>query len=43
MVGGLYEQNDERRDTGFTLFYVGINLGIILGEWLEGLFQETFG
>ena len=27
MVGELYEQGDRRRDTGFTIFYMGINLG----------------
>jgi hypothetical protein len=27
MVGQLYEQNDARRDSGFTIFYMGINLG----------------
>lgn len=26
-VGALYEENDQRRDAGFTLFYLGINLG----------------
>ena len=27
MVGGLYQENDPRRDAGFTIFYMGINLG----------------
>ncbi len=27
MVGGLYKENDPRRDAGFTIFYMGINLG----------------
>jgi proton-dependent oligopeptide transporter, POT family len=30
VVGALYEQNDPRRDGGFTIFYVGINLGSFL-------------
>ena len=30
VVGSLYEQNDPRRDGGFTIFYVGINLGSVL-------------
>ena len=30
MVGGLYKQNDIRRDKGFSIFYVGINLGSFL-------------
>jgi len=31
LVGELYEPGDVRRDSGFTLFYVGINLGAALG------------
>ena len=30
IVGGLYEENDPRRDGGFTIFYMGINLGAFL-------------
>jgi POT family proton-dependent oligopeptide transporter len=30
VVGALYEDNDPRRDGGFTIFYVGINLGSVL-------------
>ncbi|MFK7984497.1 MAG: peptide MFS transporter [Sandaracinaceae bacterium] len=30
MVGGLYKENDPRRDRGFTIFYMGINLGAFL-------------
>ncbi|MEG0818985.1 MAG: oligopeptide:H+ symporter, partial [Brevundimonas sp.] len=30
VVGALYEENDPRRDGGFTIFYVGINLGSVL-------------
>ncbi|WP_312135180.1 oligopeptide:H+ symporter [Brevundimonas sp. BH3] len=30
VVGALYEENDPRRDGGFTIFYVGINLGSLL-------------
>ena len=30
VVGHLYEENDPRRDGGFTIFYVGINLGSLL-------------
>ncbi|MGQ3039193.1 MAG: peptide MFS transporter [Brevundimonas sp.] len=30
VVGSLYEENDPRRDGGFTIFYVGINLGSFL-------------
>ena len=31
IVGQLYSQNDERRDAGFSLFYMGINIGALLG------------
>lgn len=34
MVGDLYENNDPRRDAGFSLFYSGINIGALLGGWL---------
>ena len=30
MVGGLYSKGDIRRDKGFTLFYIGINIGAFL-------------
>ena len=30
MVGGLYREDDQRRDSGFSLFYMGINLGGML-------------
>jgi len=34
VVGSLYEQGDPRRDSGFTIFYVGINLGSVLASAL---------
>ena len=30
MVGGLYNKGDIRRDNGFTIFYIGINIGALL-------------
>src|SRR4029453_384783 len=30
MVGGLYKENDTRRDSGFSIFYMGINVGAVL-------------
>jgi len=30
MVGGLYRENDPRRDSGFSIFYMGINIGAVL-------------
>ncbi len=43
MVGHLYKRNDPRRHSGFTYFYVGINLGIILGETLASIIQRYYG
>ncbi|HEX7802722.1 MAG TPA: oligopeptide:H+ symporter [Pseudoxanthomonas sp.] len=44
MVGKLYSQNDERRDSGFTLFYMGINLGAMFAPLLTGwLAEHMFG
>ena len=40
MVGKLYLQGDDRRDSGFTLFYMGINLGAMIAPWLTGLLAE---
>ena len=34
MVGQLYARGDERRDSGFTLFYMGINLGAMIAPRL---------
>jgi len=31
MVGSLYEENDPRRDSGFSIFYMGINIGAAIG------------
>ena len=43
IVGQLYEKNDVRRDSGFTIFYLGINLGAFLGQILCGYLGETYG
>jgi POT family proton-dependent oligopeptide transporter len=43
MVGGLYEQGDDRRDKGFTIFYIGINLGAFLSALIVGYVGETIG
>ena len=34
MVGTLYDQGDRRRDAGFTIFYMGINLGSLFSPAL---------
>lgn len=36
MVGGLYKQSDIRRDKGFSIFYIGINLGSLLATMVVG-------
>ncbi|WP_142785185.1 peptide MFS transporter [Changchengzhania lutea] len=36
MVGGLYKQGDIRRDKGFSIFYIGINLGSLLATMIVG-------
>lgn len=43
IVGRLYEQGDTRRDAGFTIFYMGINLGSFSATLLCGWLGETFG
>jgi POT family proton-dependent oligopeptide transporter len=43
IVGELYEKGDKRRDSGFTIFYMGINLGSALGTILCGWLGETYG
>lgn len=40
MVGSLYSKNDARRDAGFTLFYMGINLGAFISPLITGVFKE---
>jgi POT family proton-dependent oligopeptide transporter len=42
VVGTLYSEHDSRRDAGFSIFYLGINLGAFLGPILTGLMQTTF-
>jgi POT family proton-dependent oligopeptide transporter len=44
MVGMLYSTGDERRDSGFTLFYMGINAGAFIAPILTGwLAEQAFG
>ncbi|MCG2431200.1 peptide MFS transporter [Aequorivita xiaoshiensis] len=40
MVGGLYKQGDIRRDKGFSIFYIGINLGSLLATFIVGYVGE---
>lgn len=43
MVGGLYKQGDIRRDKGFTIFYIGINVGAFLAAIVVGYVGENYG
>lgn len=43
LVGSLYSPEDTRRDAGFSLFYMGINIGGLLGPLLTGLLQSEIG
>lgn len=43
MVGGLYKPGDERRDKGFTIFYMGINTGAALAALIVGYVGQTYG
>lgn len=36
LVGSLYSRTDERRDAGFTIFYMGVNIGSLFGPILTG-------
>ncbi|MBL8547071.1 MAG: peptide MFS transporter [Hyphomonadaceae bacterium] len=43
IVGELYSQSDRRRDAGFTIFYMGINLGSIFSQLLAPWIAVTYG
>jgi proton-dependent oligopeptide transporter, POT family len=43
MVGGLYKKGDPRRDSGFTIFYIGINIGAATAPLLVGYIGEVYG
>ena len=43
LVGQLYPQGDPRRDSGFTLYYYGINLGAFWAAVLCGYLGQNFG
>ncbi len=42
-VGALYEQGDKRRDSGFTLYYLGINIGAALASLWCGYLAYKYG
>lgn len=41
MVGGLYRENDPRRDSGFSIFYMGINIGAVLAPLVCGYLAQS--
>lgn len=43
LLGTLYDKGDPRCDGGFTLFYLGINLGAFIGPLITGLLQTRVG
>ena len=43
MVGQLYAQDDDRRDAGFSIFYMGINLGAFISPFLCGYLGQRIG
>ena len=43
IVGSLYEPGDRRRDAGFTIFYMGINLGSLISQFFCPMLAESVG
>ncbi len=43
IVGGLYDADDPRRDAGFQLFYMAVNLGSLISPIVTGLLKDHFG
>jgi proton-dependent oligopeptide transporter, POT family len=43
MVGSLYPQDDPRRDSGFSIFYMGINIGAVLAPLVCGFLAQHEG
>ena len=43
VVGDLYEPQDKRRESGFYIFYIGINVGSVLGQILLPNLRQNFG
>src|SRR5213594_1662286 len=41
MVGGLYRENDARRDAGFSIFYMGINIGAMIAPLVCGFLAQS--
>jgi proton-dependent oligopeptide transporter, POT family len=43
VLGDLYSRDDPRRDAGFSIYYMGVNIGALVGPLLTGLLQTTQG
>lgn len=43
MVGQLYSDDDVRRDSGYAIYYMGINIGSVIGYAVCGYFSENVG
>ena len=43
MVGECYEEKDARRESGFALFYMAINIGGFIGPFLAGSISDNYG
>src|SRR5207244_11515727 len=43
MVAALYPEGGSRRDAGFSVFYMGINLGALIGPLIVGWFADRYG
>ena len=43
IVGDLYPEGGARRDAGFSIFYMGINIGAFVGQLVTGFLGETVG
>lgn len=43
MVGNLYEAGDPKRDSGFNIFYMGINIGAFLASFLSSGIRNSYG
>jgi proton-dependent oligopeptide transporter, POT family len=43
MVGGLYSESDPRRDGGFSIFYMGINIGAMISPIICGYLGQRIG
>ena len=41
LVGALYAKGDERRDAGFSIFYMGINIGAFIAPLITGFLAQS--